>query len=368
MASSNCLSESTVLRLYQGGPEPSGTLREAFLRYILPGLTNPGTIGVYLTALNHWEANTTDPPWDEITDRELTAFRERLSAIPMSQDTVAKYCRHLRPILRRLGPKEHRNPEGKGLIDDVPYFGKLGAPKASEADAGEDDDRKRQASQVELAALYTACKVATWPDVPGVSPQAIWEAAIVCLYNLGPRCWEMWGCRETSGWQFSRLTTTDLKFWRPKKTDWLRLPLNLIVRAHLERIRTDRARIFPATTTRRSLYGQWRRIVESAKIECPSVFDLTPQCLRRTCQTTFDWHGKQQLGDWMLGHKKSGVGAEYYRQLRPYAERIVHKIPQPKVFLTALTDLQRDQLEQQRRARRKRQREREIAGQGRLFD
>lgn len=317
------------------------TVREAYEKYLLPDLQSgsPRNINEYKTAIKHWETLLTNPAaeatatgWDPdislIDDELLSAFRAKLLARGLAPRTVNKTWHNIRAVLRRCSPRTSDNPAGKGMIPFVPYFAPLKASRPN----------PRAATPREVNALYRACEVATWPlqRRTGVAPMLIWQAALVCFWNLGPRCWDMWGMKPEKGWQWAKCDGRRIEYWQTKVKEWHQMPLNKTVQWHLERIRPAMlkrggTRIFPASGNQHRLYDEWEKIrAEAAKL-VPSVIDLMPHDLRRSCQTAFD-DLSLGYGDYVVGHKPEGVGPTWYRDLSKRIPKAVRQLPQPLAF------------------------------------
>jgi integrase len=310
------------------------TLRQAFETWFQAGIKTRGNLGGYLSTLKHWEAMTpaerrSNPPITEIDAERVTDW---LALLPFSPETRAKHARHVRAILRRCGPPSDGNPRGASILPTVPFIEIPSVPSP---------DDPRAATAPELDALYRACSVAKWPKIPGVAAPAYWRAAIVCLYNLGPRCWELLAAdprdrsEHAAGWRWPNVDFEKrlVSFWRPKNRDTLKLPLGKVVIAHLRSIEGDRHAVFPATLDRGTIYQVWNLIRCIAQAEQDSVADLSPHDMRRTCQTEWDFH-HFPLGDYITGRCAQDVQDRSYRAFRAKAAEIVDDLPQPPEFLS----------------------------------
>lgn len=331
-----------ALRLFSaegtGDPgKPAGELRlsEVFDRFLRAEYAaRPGSLGAYEQALGHWERRTNDPPVTAISRDTWRSLKDSMAADGRKPATIAKTGRHLRRILRRIGPATDGNPGGEGVLAKLPH---LEMPRVVRS-------LPRHADATELDALYEACRVATWPKVGGVTPPAFWRAALVMMYNLGPRAWEMFCAQPRApydaeadnpltGWRFEHVNWREgsLRYWIPKVHAWHEVPLSNVVVAHLESIRADRATIFPASKARGSLYGQWRCIRAAAAMAVASVADLEPHDLRKTCQTEWD-HVQLGFGDFVVWHTPTDVGGTYYRNFAKKVRARVEELPQPQSF------------------------------------
>ncbi len=346
-------SSAYELRLFSPPPLPSGvaanvspgdqqrlTLREAFDLFIFPGLDRrkSGTVDVYRNAIKHWETHSENVPLIEINQPILQEFMSRLAPVLPSRATIRKIGRQIRAILRRCGPAEYGNPQGRGVIPKVPYFEMPKAPKST----------PRVASHQELDTLYESCRVASWPKLPGIAPSTFWRAVLVCGYNLGPRSWELFCADQRStdpdhphsslGWRWSHVDLLEetVCYWQEKCQAELYRPLHPCVVAHLRAIEGEREAVFPATRARSQVYDQWGRIKCAAGIGVEDASgaqtrDLDLHDLRRTCQSEWDWL-HMGLGDWIVGHIAPDVGSQFYRNFDRKAREVIVQLPQPESF------------------------------------
>jgi integrase len=323
------------------------TLRQAFDRYFAPNLTAPGrslgTLSAYRNLVGLWEKFTADPRIGSITSALLADFRKRLEADEYAPATVAKLGRHLRALLRRLGPATDGNPQGLGILETVPY---LESPRVGRS-------APRTASLDEIDRLYDACRVAVWPHIPDVPAPAFWRALVCAFYNLGPRSWELLhdGSDERAGFLWANYqpyvrSATGTPLWsiaflQRKTGNSLLLPVHPVLTAHLESVRTDRRAMFPVTLAHGSVYNQWRAIKSTAGVGVEGAPDLDFHDLRRTCQSEWDWL-RLGLGDWILGHAPQDVGGRHYRNFARHAADACETLPQPKSFQTIFEKIVRE--------------------------
>ena len=151
-------------------PASGMTLRQTFELHYQPDLVEEGrtgTIASYETAISRWERhseNPKNPPVCQIDSPSLERFRKAVLAAGLRPATFNSTWRHLRALLRRLGPQHDRNPRGLSILDRIPYV-KL---------AIEDLDFPRIATFEELDALYAACEHACWPTTI-LPPREFWH-------------------------------------------------------------------------------------------------------------------------------------------------------------------------------------------------
>ncbi|MCY2968249.1 MAG: hypothetical protein NT069_32235 [Planctomycetota bacterium] len=246
------------LRIFGGdeiGGGKSGTarsawrLREAFDSLMAPHLATPGTRSVYATTLKKWEALTENPRLDSIDVDAVRTFSRELQR-DVNGNTAAKYLRHLRAILRRCGPATDGNPLGAEILTRSPH---VEMPKRRHT-------VPRVATVAEVDALFRACEHASWPRVAGVATMNLWRAAILCLWTLGPRCWDLWACRPRdrhgTGWRWDRvdMDAATITYDQKKTGHETKLPLSASCLRYLHLVQSDRFAIFPATQARGSLY------------------------------------------------------------------------------------------------------------------
>lgn len=264
------------------------TLRCAYETYLMPDHLKPRTIESYYSLIAHWEkAKLTTPGCDpteripagnpdmrKIDNVSLLEFRRYLAA-KLAPNSVRKYLKHLFVILNRIGPKSLRNPEGLGLISDVPYV----RPPA------EVRRKPRTATAEEISAIYQVADLATWPECE-VPPPLWWRSLLVALYNVGLRRLDYLSARQD---EFD-LRLGVVSFDAEKTGKESTLPLHPVVISHLLEIwQPERALVWPwrhgqtepdpIDKKKTSLYGQWHRLRKAAGVERK----ITPHDIRRTC-------------------------------------------------------------------------------------
>lgn len=303
-------------------------LRACFEQYLLKDLGESpwGTVSAYLSALNHWETRTTNPPVGEITNDTLRDFKDTFLVQGYSPETVKKYWRHLRAILRRVGPQWDKNPLGEGIIKRVPY---MSPPKRTAC-------RKipRIVSHAEIDSIYKACEVATWPYRSPCPAPLLWRLALVVFYNCGPRTQDFF--KSTRG--NIDLETRRISFVAQKTSKLQGVPFQEIVGLHFESVFQYlngglSTVIFPVTKCRSSMYGQWREIQKAAGVSDYVEF----RDLRETCNSLLNAANPgAKAGKWVLGHGGRDVNEVYYHN--PTAEVLiaVENLEQPDSFYSIL--------------------------------
>lgn len=276
------------------------TLRQGY-EYLKPD-HKPKTVESYLSLINHWEAaalsvvlpekgalhlriEAIDPDLHEVDNITLIDFKNYLKTKAklrpkskkrgLAQNTVRKYLKHLAAILNRLGPADHRNKEGLGILPAVP-FAKPPAEILKKVKPVRDD---------EVVALYEAAEQATWPRCE-VPPMLWWRSLIVFLYNIGLRRMDYLSARQR---EFD-LQRGFVRFDAEKTEKEDEFPLHPVVIAHLEQIwdparvlvwpwRFDQSAPEPIDKKKTSLYAQWHRLRMAAGI----ARKIVPHDLRKTC-------------------------------------------------------------------------------------
>ncbi|QDT84614.1 tyrosine-type recombinase/integrase [Gimesia chilikensis] len=299
-------------------------LRDCFEEFVLPDMEDAphGTLSVYLTTLNHWETRTDNPPVGEISNDLLREFKQSFQKEGYSPESIKKYWRHLRRILRRIGPQIQGNPLGESIIDRVPY---MAPPKNTSVKI------PRIVTEDELNAVYEACEVATWPKVE--SPALMWRLAIVIFYNCGPRTQDVF---RRLCWRNVDLENSRISFVSQKRSKLQGIPFQEIVGLHFEAIyrgQDPSETVLRATKCNRSLYSQWKKIQDAAGIQNYIEF----RDLRETCNSLLNAAVPgANAGKWVLGHGACGVNELYYHNPTPEVLMAVEKLNQPEAFFSIL--------------------------------
>lgn len=341
------------------------TMREAFLAHIRPELARSraaATVRNYETAIKHWETFCRAGPCDDaqsdgttcellpvsshtthrqddvtrITNEMLSQFRTYLAAT-LGASTVRKLASVYRAILRACGPQTETNPRGAGLSPIV-YFPADPSPRKT----------PRVLYGDELAALYSACACATWPQ-DGRRPETLWRALLVLYYTYGFRTRDLldlpWAAvtfaatcpdpRSTATNALGWFEYSPVKVARVKPGS-LVLPLNAVVERHLRAIQSTGPQVFGwSRGESESYYGQWRQIVDVAGITACQIRDL-----RKTCNTAYH-RIKTGLGEWILGHAPRGTNQTYYLGIEREVIAAVHALEYPPVINDARLNRQK---------------------------
>lgn len=302
-------------------------LRACFVEYILPDLEDApeGTISLYRTALNHWEARTSNPPVGEITNDVLRKFKQSFLKEKYSPETIKKTWRHIRPILRRVGPPVQGNPLGESIIERIPY---MAPPK--------NNVRKfpRIVTHEEVNAIYQACEVAKWPYASPCPAPLLWQLALVVFYNCGPRTQDFFKLTR----QNIDLEMRRVSFVAQKTSKLQGVPFQEIVGLHFEAVyqylnQDESTIVFPVTKSKGSLYDQWKAIQDAAGISKYVEF----RDLRETCDSLLNAANPGALaGKWVLGHGGRDVNEIYYHNPSPEVLKAVENLEQPDSFYSIL--------------------------------
>ncbi|WP_149496232.1 site-specific integrase [Roseiconus lacunae] len=336
---------------------PDLTLRQAYTTYLAPGLKSrraKSTTSDYTNAIAHWEAfiagcastaSTRAPetvplsvPIDavsQIRDDHLNQFGRWLtaeispasdptceSAKPtrrMAISTAEKQWKKIRAILRRLGPREKGNNKGVGLLEFVPTMDPIAELAQADDDGGEPVDL----TDKELARLYDACDVATWPDA---NASLQWRTYIVLCVCVGARVED--SATMTTG-DFRLFPESPLKrstrrcesgwlVFTPEKTrrhkGRLIVPLAPCLRSHIDACLSSHGQLFTwDSSLQRPFRRQWDRIVDQAGLS-----HVKRKHLRSTATNRWGRAGSKigdpDLGKWVLGHAARDVNERNYMQ------------------------------------------------------
>lgn len=305
-------------------------VRDCFTNYLLPDLQEDnapwGTISAYLSAIKHWETRTLNPPVGDITNDTLKDFKKSFTKQGYSPETIKKQWRHLRAILRRVGPQFDKNPLGEGIIERVPYMAPPKNPQRQKI--------PRIVRHDEIDAIYQACDVATWPYASPCPPPLLWRLALVVFYNCGPRTQDFF--KSTRG--NIDLETRRISFVAQKTSKLQGVPFQELVGLHFEAVYHylpggRSTVIFPVTKCRSSMYEQWRKIQSAAGIKDYVEF----RDLRETCNSLLNAANPgAKAGKWVLGHGGRDVNEIFYHNPSPEVLQAVENLEQPDSFYSIL--------------------------------
>ena len=347
------------------------SLRVAFETFLLPSLDRTRaskTTSSYFTSLGHWEtfhrlrgstASTPaledgenaslDPPIYQISDEMLNEFGEWLmvedSPSPdLSVGTADKVWKNLRAILRRVGPRESRNPKAVGILDRVPTMDPMS--DLADPDRLTIGEGAVDVTDEELGAIYEACDIASWPGDCAVMQ---WRTYLVILAVMGPRVNDAAtltaehfrmdakspvrrSTREhESGWLVYLPTKT-----KGKKRTRLIVPLPPCVRDHVESLLRQRGgRLFSWVDSGGHRFAeQWQRIVDQAGLPHVQRRHMRAMANLRWSRTGV----RDDLGKWVLGHAARDVNESNYTRIEPDLIAAVPRLEIPAAFASRLSE------------------------------
>lgn len=298
------------------GQQP--TLSEAFEQEILPRrpFWDARTVAEYRSTLNLWAKITGDPPLSEIDDRLISRFSAELLRRPgkragamLSRNTVRKHLRHLKAMLRQLGPRATR---GIGLLSEIPV---IEAPRPAQRPV-------TTFSRAQLRSLVEGASFFQTPLTHPIPSGVWWRALIVVLYN--------------TAW---RIGTALSVRWEWVDGDWINVPpeamkrremgrrfyLNSAARRALGTIRQDSGPIFPWAGAMLSLQ-RWRRRI-AARVGLPTNELYGFHCLRRTTLSAIAAINPI-VARIVAGHAIHDVLADHYTSDQVIVDTL-ERLPQP---------------------------------------
>lgn len=346
-------------------------LRVAFETFLLPSLDRTRaskTTSSYFTSLGHWETfhrlrgSTVstpaledgenafpDPPIYQISDEMLNEFGEWLMvedapAPDLSVGTADKVWKNIRAVLRRVGPRESRNPKAVGILDRVPTMDPMS--DLADPDRLTIGEGAVDVTDEELGAIYEACEIATWP---GESAVMQWRTYLVILAVMGPRVNDAAtltaehfrmeakspvrrSTREHEhGWLVYLPTKT-----KGKKRTRLIVPLPLVVRDHVQSLLRQRGgRLFAwGDSGGHRFADQWQRIVDQAGLAHVQRRHMRAMANLRWSRTGV----RDDLGKWVLGHAARDVNESNYTRIEPDLIAAVPRLDIPAAFASRLSD------------------------------
>ncbi len=109
-------------------------------------------------------------------------------------------------------------------------------------------------------------------------------------------------------------------------------PFNDVVLAHLLRIRTNRALLFPWPHSGRDFYGTWHAIQVAAGVSAKSGPFRKLHDLKRTCGTQLARVASGWAVRYMLDHAQSDVTGQHYISPLDELRDAVERLSQPSRF------------------------------------
>lgn len=310
---------------------PARLTMAAALRRHLTSAHSKRTREDYETAVDHWRRITGDPPLHEVDNQTMSEFRERLATTPLpstgrppASTTVAKVLRALQAILSTVGPAQHGNPYGLGLIDRIPVCRKPPADPADPVVATGD----------EVGRIYRAAAGARWPNVEGLSAGDVWQALVVYLFNVGSRRNEFLSLK----WYQVDLDRGLLTMRTLKRGRTITRPLVSVVVDHLQRLRVAGGElVFPFPRSRKLIYRTWHRVQQAAGIQVqrPLGSNRRPfygfHELRKTCSQQL-FRISPAAAQRMLGHASLETTRRHYCDADQLLVEATSQVVQPAEF------------------------------------
>lgn len=301
------------------------SLRQMFTDKIQPEMKNRDTIKEYLTLISEWEELTDNLPITEITKPLLSEFQEQLTQQKWRGEfrksaTINKKFRYMRRLVRLCWPADSHNPGGLGACGYFVFPDQL----------DEDNDELPYIfTNSELNRLYAACEKQTWPKRQAA---LTWRTILVTHFCTGPRTFDLMSLkRRNVDFEFKEVGSITYRARKTKKLQ--RVPLHASAHAHLKQLcrKLEGEQLFPGfeRTNKTTIRRHWRKLREQAGITAHAVMED----MRKTCNTAYNdrWPG---VGDFILGHRLSGVNARHYYNPSRKVFRAVQKLRVPESFLS----------------------------------
>lgn len=271
------------------------TLREAFETHYLKDELKRNTVRRYRHLLTVWETLTADPPIECIDDVTMERFRQAALDAGYSGESIKSCWQTYRAILRRVGPRETRNPAGLNIIERVPYMRPVKI-------------RRKLPKRVpleSLSKLYVAFRHASDPR-PGVShPSDWWRAWLVFSYVTGFRRCDVFAIE----WDVIDLDDGLIEFSSEKTWRADLFPLHPVAVEHLKRLRDAKGgRVFKAAYRSRS--GSFYRMLHQFQ-DRAGVEHFCPHDIRRTGGSEVE-RVRPGLGRVFLQHSPRDVSDTFY--------------------------------------------------------
>lgn len=315
------------LRVYVPESRAEITLRSVFDEKLLPKKRNKRAVKTlieYGTVLNDWERLTDNNCVSSLDESTLVSFQEQLQQEPLpsgefrSPATVNKKLRTIKPLIKLCWPKDSHNPSGLGHCDYFEFPERL----------PEDDPVPYIFSYDELSRMYAACNQLRWPRRHAA---LTWRTILVTHFCCGPRTYDLLSLKW-SDVDFWYRKTGAIRFRARKTRKLQRIPLHRVARAHLKALHEFSGAgedVFPSFTysNQSTIRRHWRRLKEHSGVPVGVV----QEDLRKTCNTAYNdrWPG---VGDFVLGHRLSGVNAKHYYDPTRIVFQAVRRLPVPDAF------------------------------------
>lgn len=306
------------------------------------------------TRINHPRAPGEEPPAGELVREDLQSFRRWLAKkFPsLSNRTLNKHVQTIQSIVSAAAEAER--------ISTTVSIKPLPHTKAAS---------KLYLTIEQVDAIYRAADVAEWPQhwSGSLKPADFWRTCFVFWFNYGMRTQELY-CYErdhtpltvgqflfqvespaedgtaTNGHGWFYYTPQKQKRFKDKP---LVLPLNAVVRAHVEAVLRSRSThrhepLLPAPRCNRSFYGAWNAILKAAGVRPKPKLDGTERefeirHLRKTAITYLNKH-RRGIAPYIVGHADredtvSEVSDVHYDNPELAVVEALNSFPQPPSFL-----------------------------------
>lgn len=309
------------LRIYNPDAKSptQNTLTALFEKEILPRrpFWDPRTLAEYNSTIHLWEEITGDPPVSQIDDRLITQFAAGLAARKgkagrgLSRNTIRKHLRHLRAMLRLLGPRATR---GIGLLAELPV---IEWPRPAMRPI-------TTFTMNELRALRDAASDFQTPLTAPIPSDRWWIAMVTVLYNTS---WRI-GTALQLRWEWIQGNLAVIPAEAHKRGDaGRRYYLNTHARQALNSIhrKDSNGLVFPWNGAILSLQRWRRRIARKCGIPDDELHGF--HCIRRTALSEIA-KLNPLVARIMAGHAIHDVLAEHYISDDVIASTL-EQLPQP---------------------------------------
>ena len=303
------------------------TLSKFYFDYYVPNCMAPGSSRGYRkffeVVVRRWRLITGDPPLEKIDNALLARFRDYVGLCrghggkTVTAVTVANYLGMIQRLLDKAGPVGPRNRSAAGLIPQVPYVKRPTVSPAMVKIAGSE----------ELSLVYKAAGRMIVPEVAGVATGDWWRCLLVVAFNTGLRRRTLFELRWEHLDANRRMLLIPPECLKSKRP--LYAPLNQLCLDHLERIKTDRERIFDWPYHGRYFDRVFHRLQYDAGLPMASHFGL--QEIRKTTATRL-WQTAPQAAKLALGHATDNVTIRHYVQAETIVAKAIDALPQPEAF------------------------------------